>query len=250
MEIYADSFPNFDAAAMLPIIAVVRKNILRRLPSKAIPTVKVIRNIYKDFPVYVRTPKGDNIIALRTNGNDSLQWIYQLSHEYMHHCIEVHTGGTPCASHWFEESLCCLSTMLRLYEFGEAYPQKVFPSETLPSVSPAQVLEQHKRESRRLLPDFHFQIFGARYYHPYLPMKRDMDRSFYPYYNALAVRMMPLFLQKPNLWNVLPFLRFPSSDNDSEHYFQYLEYITFKKREIMLFLDLSDLRKLLFPHSF
>lgn len=248
MLIHADSFPKFNPLRVAPVLHLVRSNIVGTGVVKNLPPLNVGKNFHTDFPLYIRTKDGSRWILINDNGDDQSQWLYQLAHEYMHYYIDVCNRDKPSVCHWFEETLCCLSTLIRLFEYAQAYPQKALLTNEPKEEFPQNILESHRLQAQMILPDVVFQTFGAKLLLHNLPMVRSDERSVYGFYNAIAVRMMPLFVQNRNLWRIVRYLRSPEFGKYS--FYSYIDELIWMsaKEHIYCLSELIELKKILLPY--
>lgn len=153
---------------------------------------------YKDNHPMCSIVADNHFIFLHVTDNYWSKWIYQFAHEYCHHLINGKMSGEIRGLMWFEETICELSSMYHLQmaatqwsccnlivcrHFAPAHQSYL---NGLLSQQPQLVHDTHNRGFLQLwLP-----ILEQQTYH------RD-------YYNALAARMFPLFVENPHLWKII-----------------------------------------------
>lgn len=246
MEIYPFSIINFKPEMVLSVIKFVRDKIFGLKIAKSLPHLKVCRNFETDIPAYIKPNDGSRWIVLKTDGGEEDQLLYQFSHEYMHYYIDVCNHERAMVCQWLEESLCCLSSLIHLLRYAEAYPDKEFHWNNPAGASPKNALCDHAYAARQEVPDTLFQTLGIRSFAHLLPMKHEGVQDLYRYYNVIAVRMMPYFVQNPDLWKILPYLRTPLGCLDAESYLDRLITMCAGKRNVPV-KDLRKIRRMLFP---
>lgn len=137
-------------------------------------------------------------IFLTATENYWSQWVYQFSHEYCHHLINGAFTGDISGLIWFEETICELSSMYNLHEIHSQWDQS--ENQIMLKYAPAfqNYLEcllsknsqlSHLSNRPRWLRSWN-EILSKPMYH------RD-------YYNVIAAKMFPLFLENPNLWKII-----------------------------------------------
>lgn len=247
MLIHADSFPKFNPVLAVPVLKLVRDNISGIGIIDKLPPLNIGKNFYSDYPIYFKAMDGSAWILINDDGNDEFQWLYQFAHEYMHYYINACNPGKPMVCHWFEETLCCLSTLTRLFEYGQAYPKSKWISKDSTEVSPQDILNSHRLQAQTLLPDALFRIFGVGMCLHHLPMAHSSARDFYDLCNAIAVRIMPLFVQNRNLWRIVGHLR--SSEYGRYSFSSYMDELIWMsaKEHIYCLSELNELKKILLP---
>lgn len=151
--------------------------------------------LYKEE--YPRCAKyGDqHIIFLSVKDDYWCQWVYQFAHEYCHHLINGTLSGVWSQNSWFEETLCEVSSLYNLQKmigFCETHGLQVYA----PSVQDYLSKQLSKNANVYSLSE------EGGWYQRYAKVlsieeyKRDL-------YNAIAVLMLPLFLENPSLWKIL-----------------------------------------------
>ena len=176
-----------------------------------------------------------HIIYLSAKDNYWCQWIYQFAHEYCHHLIDGTMSGEIKGLLWFEETICELSSLFHLNNFW--HKCLITPSlfHYAPSVQDylyglctenSQLVELFCQESLSQWDD----LLKEAVYH------RDI-------YNAIAVSILPIFLQNPKLWKMILYFGDIRSWNNLYELFDHLVYTaTDDYRDSLL-----RLKKLLLP---
>lgn len=152
----------------------------------------------KAHPDCVKWKDGHNLIRLAVNGDYWCQWVYQFAHEYLHHTIGGTLRGDFQGQLWFEETLAELSS---IYQLG------MFHAMCLTSQS--RVLRDYApsvRDYRDALlssnPDLKLQLRANGGVRQWLPLLSE-PRYHRAHYNAVACRILPLFLDNPHLWRMV-----------------------------------------------
>ena len=137
-------------------------------------------------------------IHLNTQENYWCQWIYQFAHEYCHHLINGKFTGEITGLTWFEESICELASMFQLSLFCSSWSQSHEEYQTHYAPSLRDYLDALLSKNLRLLSSASHpgwlqswdSILSEPAYH------RD-------YYNVIATKMFPLFVEHPYLWKII-----------------------------------------------
>lgn len=139
-----------------------------------------------------------HMIFLSVKRHSLPQWIYQFAHEYCHHLINGELVGDIYGYIWFEETICELASM---YQIHTIYTQWIGCNNHIKNLASSAFqpyLDDLLTQQPQLLSDTlrlgfltHWeQILSEQIYH----------RN---YYNALAARMFPLFVENPSLWKII-----------------------------------------------
>ncbi len=152
---------------------------------------------HPDFPMCSKI-ENRHIIFLNTSDNYWSQWTYQFSHEYCHHLINRDMSGEFKGLKWFEETICELSSMYHLHRLHEQW---------INSANPIQCCyAPYLKDYKDNLLSKHSQLFSATS-HPgflqsWLPILNE-PTYHRDYYNTLAAKMFPLFVENPFLWKII-----------------------------------------------
>lgn len=151
----------------------------------------------EDYPMCIQT---DNIhiIYLCTTNDYWSQWVYQFAHEYCHHLINGEFTGEISGLIWFEEAICELSSMYNLHTIHSQWEnsENLKMSQYAPAFRDYldDLLSQNPQLTQLSTHPGWLQSWDATLSEP--TYHRD-------YYNVIASRMFPLFLENPNLWKII-----------------------------------------------
>ncbi len=160
------------------------------------------------------------IIYLSARENYWSKYVYQFAHEYCHYLIDGPLDGELETTFWFEESICELASMyllLKVTKRWESWNPIMIPG--VPLNSKEDALMRLKGFAPRNNPylkdllnmnpsidvplsewlDKNMEVLSEREHH------RDM-------YNQIACALFGLFIDYPDLWKMIPFLRRPSKE--------------------------------------
>lgn len=140
-------------------------------------------------------------IFLNTKEDYWCQWIYQFSHEYCHHLINGNMLGEMKGLVWFEESICELASLYHLY----CCHQRWNTSSNLLKTLYAPNIQDYLNDLLSMYPQLVSDTHHPGFLYDWLPILEQpiLHRD---YYNALAVRMYPLFVENPHLWKIILYL--------------------------------------------
>ena len=138
----------------------------------------------------------ERFIFLTTGQNKWCQWTYQFSHEYCHHAINGKMSGGLGGQMWFEETLCELNSIYQLHLLSTALPDDQRLSYYAPAVREYldDLLQSHQDLKSELQSHGSVRQWLPLLYQP------EYHRE---YYNAVACRIFPLFVENPRLWGIL-----------------------------------------------
>ena len=137
-------------------------------------------------------------IYLRCRGDYWCQWLYQFAHEYCHHLIGGEMSGEIRGLLWFEESVCEMSSMYHLgnLAFLRGYIPELFPLHYVRSVQ--DYLEDVLSRSNELASE----ASNPGFLYKWESLLRE-PKYHRTHYSAIAVRMLPLFVENPHLWKII-----------------------------------------------
>lgn len=149
---------------------------------------------WENAPMCSRCSAAD-IIYLSANDDYWCQWVYQFAHEYCHHLINGSLTGEWSSLLWFEETVCELSSLYNLCEM-ETFCERNGLVYYAPSV-------RKYREDLMVRGSQTYDLDvagGWRKEYEDLLSTGGYQRDLY---NAIAVRMYPLFVENPKLWKLI-----------------------------------------------
>lgn len=179
----------------------------------------------------------EHLIFLTTKEDYWCQWIYQFAHEYCHHLINGTLTGELTGLMWFEESICELASMFHLFLFRSSWSQSLEEYQIHYAPSLLDYLNALLLKSPQLLSATQHPGF-LRTWLPIL----EQQSYHRDYYNALAAKMYPLFVENPHLWKIILHFEDMRQWDSLEALFQHLERHT----TVDYVYSLKKLRLLLF----
>lgn len=135
------------------------------------------------------------------NGQPSCYWsqfIYQFSHEFCHY---MNFGHVIQKMRWFEECLCELASHFFLIQSFHTW-QTSPPYETWKAYAP--YLREYQVSATR--HDAKFDITELSNESSFLRKSLESNEYNRDYNRHIALKMLPLFLQTPSLWKIVPSL--------------------------------------------
>ncbi|MCL1909632.1 MAG: hypothetical protein FWG05_01715, partial [Kiritimatiellaeota bacterium] len=173
-------------------------------------------NVAADGPIFVKQhptmsnpgagkdEHGNRKIDLATEGTRWAQLVYQFAHEYCHQLVmsDFHEPFGTSANGWFDETLCELASLWALNRMSEDWLAGGAPFErwNYYGVHFKEYLDNHIAGTRTFGSPEEF----AAWLHTELPDLRKhkelRDRN-----TTVAVQLLPLFIEKPQLWEVMPY---------------------------------------------
>lgn len=134
--------------------------------------------------------KGVHVIYLSEPDNYWCRWVYQYSHEYLHHVINGPMSGEISGMKWFEEALCEMSSIWQL------------ASLRLLSAAPQVILDYtpgFRDYLRAVYREPSHASFAGIPAHPEL-----QDGQYHrEVYKIIACRLLPVFRRHPELWKAV-----------------------------------------------
>lgn len=158
----------------------------------------LVSRTFEEVPMIVRYNDFHNI-QLATEGRYWCQWVYQFAHEMCHHVLGGSLSGDITGQIWFEETLCEVSSLHQLYCVGvEDSCNFRALSQLVPMVR--DYLDGYRNTKVRA--DILGRIQSRTGIRPYLGLlsKPSYNREIY---RCIAVILLPLFQENPNLWRIL-----------------------------------------------
>ena len=144
--------------------------------------------------MYKVTP--ENRIYLNINNETDVfaSYVTQFAHEYCHHLLDCDFYNTYDQFGWFEEVLC---EVAGLYALNAVSRQS--------DADTAQDLQKHLQT---IMSDANLQIEVPL--NDWITQKQDLlslDRYFRSHNKTIAVQLTPLFIENPELWNVMVIIK-------------------------------------------
>lgn len=172
------------------------------------------QTFYETYTIYL------NVLSLGEDNKPTHYWsqlIYQFSHEFCHY---MNFGHVPTKLRWFEESICEMASLFFLLKSSELWvinpPVKNsehYSKSLLNYVLNIYQKDKMYEESFSLSdPAVISQLEKDEY-------NRDMNRR-------IAIAMLPLFIENPDLWKCIPHLPELSAKNSFHDNLQLLEKLS------------------------
>lgn len=154
---------------------------------------------------------GEKIIHLHARANNWDCFVYEFAHEFCHYVINGPLDGRLETSFWFEESICELASCYVLHELGECKHQSTNWKLTPP---PSEISFEFKDElSKACIAYFKYEINRfpkiSGTLSQWINNNKGLEERIYrrELYGIIAKSLLPLFLEHPNLWKILPYLK-------------------------------------------
>ena len=160
-----------------------------------------------DYPEYFKVEQNASaIISLAASGSYWSQFAYQFAHEYCHYLIGspmfTKQGGTEESSFWFEESICKLASCFFLEKISLSW--KLSTQERFQTFAES----HHMYYENHIAKIATIDIPLSQWIHENIESLKekgvDDNRESY---SVIAKCLLPLFLEHPNLWRILPYLK-------------------------------------------
>lgn len=189
------------------------------------PSDEYPMTIYEQNKIYLRVSPFDK------NGSPGCYWcqiIYQFSHEFCHY---MNFGHVVKSMRWFEEVLCELASHFFLLKSVENWAVSP-PHDSWRSYS--QALLSYELENRKSITTFDFK----NDFHQILTLL-ESDEYQRKLNRFIALCLLPLFIEKPSLWKIVPCL---IELHDSNPFHQNLKSLGNLSGE-----DVSDIESVFYP---
>lgn len=179
----------------------------------------------EDHPFCFNIMNGFQGIELSAKDRNYCQYVYQFAHEYCHFLVNRDNKGERTGAYWFEETICELASiyMLRLMEkqWETTPPYKIWQSYYTSYKEYAdEIINRASNKIDKPLREWISErlelLHGPEY-------QREI-------YTAIAVNIMDIFFENPNLWNIITYIK----EVDR------LEYTTFENFIKSLYAILPD----------
>lgn len=126
------------------------------------------------------------------------RWVYEFSHEYCHHLINGAFEADIIGLIWFEETICEMSSMYHLHKTADEWHHSIDPNKLLNYHSFLECLHDLLTKNQSLVNSTYHQ----RWLQSWLPFLSE-PKHHRNHNNAIAARMLPLFLENPYLWKII-----------------------------------------------
>lgn len=196
------SFPHLIPTKIVPVVQFVKDSIDSIDRSRKPREANIVNAGNLGHPRISPIMEDRCLIQIDARGDDEFQWLYQFSHEYMHNFIGGPLSGSKTGLWWFEEILCCTSSLyhislwachlgrsLHTVPAGQEYPF-VLGQDALCSF----LAHDRKPDEtpRQLIAYLQSGLLSREGYHP----------SDYNTFSLCARQILPLFLDNPHLWRI------------------------------------------------
>ncbi|HLW09748.1 MAG TPA: hypothetical protein VKX35_05065 [Fermentimonas sp.] len=193
-----------------PLFKNYRKEYIHELLKTVITNFATALNIepFSGKPCYINYDEGTpkcisfynqaSIILISAKGDYLTNWVFEFSHEYCHHLIDGSMQPEIKGLIWFEETICQLSSLYNLKLIGDQWNQSSDINKLLNYNSFLKCFNGYLTNNQLLVD----QINHPGWLSAWLPFLSE-PKYYRDHYNALAVKMLPLFLENPNLWKII-----------------------------------------------
>ena len=197
-----EAFGNFNVTVISDIIRHIDMEFSDSLsiPHFSLNSCIIRYNYFNENPM-CSNGENERIIYLRTSDNYWCQWAYQFAHEYCHHIINGTMAGGVSGLMWFEESVCELASMYHLNSLFRTWIQ----SPELLHLHYAPSFQDYLNDLLALAVEKD-SPFAQTPLRELLQQWADSLKELVyhrDYYNAIAARLYPIFLDSPHLWKIL-----------------------------------------------
>jgi hypothetical protein len=206
LRIVAEGDWKASPADVLAVLRSATTPLWREFPDRDLAPIKVLPD-GGPIVLYDRGNDGGYTVKLATAGNLWAQYAYQFSHEFCHILCNYKKGGAQ--NKWFEESLCELASIYSLRRMSEEWKTNP-PYPNWKSYSAALHAYAQDLIAKTEVPADLAGWYEAN--RQALAGKAD-DR---PKNRVLAVRLLPLFEQHPELWGAIAYLNKGGKRNDQD----------------------------------
>ncbi|REA63431.1 hypothetical protein DSL64_03000 [Dyadobacter luteus] len=142
-------------------------------------------------------------VYLDVSGRYWSQYVYQFSHELCHHVIDIDYSPEDDHYGWLEESICEMASLFIMLKMESSWSGGEAPYQNWEGY--AAVLGNYARtiaeQSIVLYEPFHLWLTRNTSYLSAGRYDRRKNR-------IIALQMMPLFIQTPELWKAVQFFKF------------------------------------------
>ncbi len=139
-----------------------------------------------------------HIIRISAYGNYLQRWLYEFSHEYCHHLINGAFEADVTGLIWFEETICELSSMYQLNQTYIDWKNSTDPEKTIV----AHFFQDYLHDLLTQNPLLIDQTHNSGWLSSWLPFLSE-PLHHRDHNNAIAVRILPLFVENPFLWKII-----------------------------------------------
>lgn len=172
-----------------------RTNLMGNINNRKLPHVHVVH--WDMFYPMCSNSGDERVILLTTKENLWSQWVYQFSHEICHHVIDGIMTGEIRGLTWFEETLCETNSLYQLVQVLHVDCNKY------PYLHHyGQWVQDYLDDLFQSNPDLKLQLRKNGGIRQWLPLLSE-PQHHRDYNNAVACRILPLFVQNPRLWGIL-----------------------------------------------
>ena len=171
------------------------------------PHVEIVSSSLKgtDYPECFKANNGV-VISLSAKDDYWSQYVYQFAHEYCHYIIGspmfTRQGGAKESSFWFEESICELASCYFLKKTCSSWKMSDLDQIRSFAEDHCKYYENHVEEITTI--DIPLSQWIRDNIESLKETCVDDNRKSY---SVIAKSLLPLFLEHPNLWKILPYLK-------------------------------------------
>lgn len=195
-----DVFEPYQEHIVHPILNFIERNI-NSFTNADISEVTCIAKSPCDSPCCVRADDGW-VVYVNLKVADIPEWIYQFSHEYMHRiigrCMSPDYYNPKVEGQlWFEETLCETSSLFQMDLLSRMMMRQSGAMRAYGHLVRACLDKLSAQYS-----DLKLQLRENGGVRQWLPLLSE-PRYHRAHYNAVACRVLPLFLDNPHLWRMV-----------------------------------------------
>jgi len=193
-----DGFKNYKKEYVHELLKSVDINFSNALQIPPFSTKPCFINYTKGNPKCVKVEDQAHIILISAFNDYLPRWVYEFSHEYCHHLIDGPMQTEIMGLIWFEETICELSSMYHLHKSYIDWHNSTDMNKWLNFHSFQEYLHDLLTKNPKLVDSTHHQGWLSSWLQILSEPKHHRD-----HYNAIAVRILPLFVENPFLWKII-----------------------------------------------
>lgn len=192
------SFGNYNREIIFDLLRSVDVNFSRALGLTPFSSRRCYIVYHNEHPMCSGPSEEYHLIHLHTYDNYWCKWIYQFSHEYCHHLINGKLSGELTGLIWFEETICELSSMYHLLVLYLQWSTSSNPIQSQYAPAFRDYLNDLLSQNLQLLSLTERPGWLSSWIPVLLEPEYHRD-----YYNAIAAKILPLFVENPSLWMII-----------------------------------------------
>lgn len=167
----------------------------------------VIKRSDEDYPYYEPGNKDVARIFLCTDGDDEYLWLHQFSHELTHAYIDSMMPDYHLGLWWFEEVICCLSSLYHLVLLDSATGGRPLHGSSPNQTRAARCIEHVRNLRPGRVPQIPLAVGNWPWMGEMTRIPFGYNEDRYIFYEASALHLLPMFLEHPILWRMVGLMR-------------------------------------------